>query len=134
MKKFINEFKEFALKGSMFDMAIGVIMGSAVSKVVSSIVTDLITPLISLVTGGTAALSEMVFTINGVNFNYGLFLNNVIDFVIIALIIFLMVKGLNKVRTLALAKKKEEEKPVEPEISSTDKLLMEILEELRKQK
>ena len=132
MKKFLNEFKEFALKGSMFDMAIGVIMGGAVSKVVSSIVSDLVTPLITLISGGETALTEKMWVVNGAEFKYGLFLNNVVDFLLTALIIFMMVKMINKVRTLS--KKQEEEKPAPaPEISSTDKLLMEILEELKNQ-
>lgn len=134
MKKFMNEFKEFALKGNMFDMAIGVIMGAAVSKVVSSIVSDLVTPLITLISGGTTALTDKMWVVNGAEFKYGLFLSNVIDFFMTALIIFLMVKGINKVRNLSLLKKQEEEKAApKPEISSTDKLLTEILEELKKQ-
>lgn len=133
MKKFLKEFKEFAVKGNMFDMAIGVIMGGAVTKVITSIVTDLMNPLIGLVVGKGANLADLKFTVNGVDFTYGVFLNNLLDFLLIALMIFLMVKGINKMRNL---KKDEEvkEAPIEPEISSTDKLLTEILEELKKQK
>ena len=133
MKKFLKEFKEFAVKGNMFDMAIGVIMGGAVTKVITSIVTDLMNPLIGLVVGKGANLADLKFTVNGVDFTYGVFLNNLLDFLLIALMIFLMVKGINKMRNL---KKDEEVKevPIEPEISSTDKLLTEILEELKKQK
>lgn len=133
MKKFLKEFKEFAVKGNMFDMAIGVIMGGAVTKVITSIVTDLMNPLIGLVVGKGANLADLKFTVNGVDFTYGVFLNNLLDFLLIALMIFLMVKGINKMRNL---KKGEEvkEAPIEPEISSTDKLLTEILEELKKQK
>lgn len=133
MKKFLKEFKEFAVKGNMFDMAIGVIMGGAVTKVITSIVTDLMNPLIGLVVGKGANLADLKFTVNGVDFTYGVFLNNLLDFLLIALMIFLMVKGINKMRNL---KKAEEvkEAPIEPEISSTDKLLTEILEELKKQK
>lgn len=133
MKKFLKEFKEFAVKGNMFDMAIGVIMGGAVTKVITSIVTDLMNPLIGLVVGKGANLAGLKFTVNGVDFTYGVFLNNLLDFLLIALMIFLMVKGINKMRNL---KKDEEVKevPIEPEISSTDKLLTEILEELKKQK
>lgn len=133
MKKFLKEFKEFAVKGNMFDMAIGVIMGGAVTKVITSIVTDLMNPLIGLVVGKGANLADLKFTVNGVDFTYGVFLNNLLDFLLITLMIFLMVKGINKMRNL---KKDEEvkEAPIEPEISSTDKLLTEILEELKKQK
>lgn len=129
MKKILEEFKEFALKGSMFDMAIGVIMGGAVSKVVTSIVTDIVTPLISIVTGGEQQFVDLVWTLNGVTLNVGLFINNLIDFFVTAVIIFCLVKALNTFR-----KKKEEPVPAVPEISSTDQLLMEILEELKKQK
>ena len=133
MKKFLKEFKEFAVKGNMFDMAIGVIMGGAVTKVITSIVTDLMNPLIGLVVGKGANLADLKFTVNGVDFTYGVFLNNLLDFLLIVLMIFLMVKGINKMRNL---KKDEEVKevPIESEISSTDKLLTEILEELKKQK
>ena len=133
MRTFLKEFKEFAVKGNMFDMAIGVIMGGAVTKVITSIVTDLMNPLIGLVVGKGANLADLKFTVNGVDFTYGVFLNNLLDFLLIALMIFLMVKGINKMRNL---KKGEEvkEAPIEPEISSTDKLLTEILEELKKQK
>lgn len=133
MKKFVKEFKEFALKGSMFDTAIGVIMGAAVSKVVTSIVTNLFTPLITLLTGGGMNMEDKVFVINEVEFTYGVFVNAAFDFFMTALIIFLMMKGLNKIRKLS-AKPEPEPTPVEPELSSTDKLLQEILEELKKQK
>lgn len=134
MKKLLNEFKEFAIKGNMFDMAIGVIMGAAVSKVVSSIVSDLVAPLITLVLGDNSALSEKVWVVGMAEFKYGLFLSNVIDFLMTAVIIFLMVKMINKVRNLSQKKEEVEEKPAEPEISSTDQLLIEILNELKKQK
>lgn len=133
MKKFVSEFREFALKGSMFDMAIGVIMGGAVSKVVTSLVTNVFTPLIALLTGGGMNFDDKLFTINSVEFTYGVFITDVIDFLMTAFIIFIMVKGLNKLRKLN-AKPEEETAPAEPEISSTDKLLQEILEELKKQK
>lgn len=80
MKKFLKEFKEFAVKGNMFDMAIGVIMGGAVTKVITSIVTDLMNPLIGLVVGKGANLADLKFTVNGVDFTYGVFLNNLLDF------------------------------------------------------
>ncbi len=130
MKKILNEFKEFALKGSMFDMAIGVIMGGAVSKVVGSMVNDLITPLISLIAGNQASLAEKAWIVGEVSIKYGSFISVVIDFLITALVIFLMVKLLNSFR-----KKKEEQKPAAtPEPNKTEILLQEILEELRKNK
>lgn len=134
MKKLINEFKEFALNGNMFDMAIGVIMGSAVKGVVTSIVENLITPFITAFTGGgTTTFANNVFVLNGAEIKYGLFISTFVDFLITAFIIFMMVKVLNKVRILNKNEEVKEEVK-EPEISSTDKLLMEILEELKKEK
>ena len=133
MKKILNEFKEFAIKGNMFDMAIGMIIGSAFTGLVKSLVDTLINPLIAIVTGGTTDFSGYVFTVNGVDVLYGQFITGVINFLITAFVVFLMVKMMNKLRDLG--KKEEvvvEEAPAEPEISSTDKLLMEILEELKK--
>ena len=133
MKKILNEFKEFAIKGNMFDMAIGMIIGSAFTGLVKSLVDTLINPLIAIVTGGTTDFSGYVFTVNGVDVLYGQFITGVINFFITAFVVFLMVKMMNNLRNLG--KKEEpvvEEAPAEPEISSTDKLLMEILEELKK--
>lgn len=133
MKKILNEFKEFAIKGNMFDMAIGMIIGSAFTGLVKSLVDNLINPLIAIVTGGTTDFSGYVFTVNGVDVLYGQFITGIINFLITAFVVFLLVKMMNNLRNLS--KKEEvvvEEAPVEPEISSTDKLLMEILEELKK--
>lgn len=133
MKKILNEFKEFAIKGNMFDMAIGMIIGSAFTGLVKSLVDTLINPLIAIVTGGTTDFSGYVFTVNGVDVLYGQFITGLINFFITAFVVFLMVKMMNKLRDLG--NKEEvvvEEAPAEPEISSTDKLLMEILEELKK--
>lgn len=133
MKKILNEFKEFAIKGNMFDMAIGMIIGSAFTGLVKSLVDTLINPLIAIVTGGTTDFSGYVFTVNGVDVLYGQFITGIINFLITAFVVFLLVKMMNNLRNLG--KKEEpvvEEAPAEPEISSTDKLLMEILEELKK--
>ena len=132
MKKIIQEFKDFALKGNMFDMAIGMIIGSAFTGLVKSVVEFLINPLIAVCTGGTTDFSGYVWTINGVDILYGSFISTLINFLITAIVIFMMVKFVNEMR--ALGEKNEEaveEVPAEPEISSTDKLLMEILEELK---
>lgn len=133
MKKFINEFKEFAIKGNMFDMAVGMIIGSAFTGLVKSIVETLINPLISIVTGNTADFSAHVLTINGIDVLYGQFITGLINFFITAFVVFLLVKMMNNIRELGKKEEpKPEDKPKEPEVSSTDKLLMEILEELRK--
>ncbi len=133
MKKIMNEFKEFAIKGNMFDMAIGMIIGSAFTGLVKSLVDTLINPLIAIVTGGTTDFSSYVLTIKGVDILYGSFITGVINFFITAFVVFILVKMMNQLRSLG--KNEEpvvEEAPKEPEISSTDKLLMEILEELKK--
>ena len=132
MKKFIQEFKDFAIKGNMFDMAIGMIIGSAFTGLVKGFVDNLVNPFIAVFTGGSTDFSGYVWLVNGVEIKYGAFVSTVINFLITAIVIFLMVKFVNKLRTIG--EKKEEpvvEAPKEPEISSTDKLLMEILEELK---
>lgn len=120
MKKFFQEFKEFAMKGNVLDMAVGVIVGGAFGKIVTSLVSDLFMPVIGLVTGGHN-IAGLFYALDGNQYdsieaaqqagvgtlNYGAFFQNVIDFLIIALCIFLFVKLINK----ALPKKKEEPAP-----------------------
>lgn len=111
MKQFFRDFKDFATKGNVLDLAIGVIMGSAFGKIVSSLVNDIIMPVISVLTGGLNfndikfVLVEAVGEKTEVALLLGNFLKNVIDFIIIALSIFVMVKA------LARFKRKEEAKP-----------------------
>lgn len=122
MKKFISDFKAFAIKGNVVDMAVGVIIGGAFGKIVTSLVNDIIMPFISMLTGGLDVtdwkfvISEAVFDDAGnivtaeSAVNYGLFIQNIVDFFIIALCIFIMIKlimGLHK----KFEKKKEEETP-----------------------
>lgn len=139
MKKFIEEFKAFALKGNVMDMAIGVIIGAAFGSIVASLTDNFINPLIALITGGAKkdenGVMQLVggkFTINGVNFNYGAFLSAVLNFLIIAFILFCLIKAINKAMTIG--KKKEEEaaaKPAEP--SKEEVLLTEIRDLLKEQ-
>lgn len=128
MKKILNEFKEFALKGNMFDMAVGMIIGSAFTGLVKSVVDCLINPFISVFTGGTTDFSAYVLTLNGVDIFYGSFISNLINFFITAVIVFIMVKAINKLRNM---KPKEEVVEATPKESTTDILLREILEELK---
>lgn len=110
MKKFIAEFKEFALKGNVIDMAVGVIIGTAFKSIVDSLVGDIITPFLGLF--GGMDFSSYVFTINGVQIKYGSFLTAIINFLIMALIIFLFIKGINSLKSFTSRNaKKEEEKP-----------------------
>lgn len=113
---FIKEFREFAMRGHVVDMAVGVIIGSAFGKTVSSLVSDIFMPVLGILTGSidfkdmkfvlAQAQAQAQGDVPAVTLNYGLFIQNVIDFIIIAFAIFMMIKVINKVR------KPEEKKPV----------------------
>lgn len=123
---FLKEFKEFASKGNVVDMAVGVIIGGAFGKIITSLVNDIITPAIltpALKAANLSKLSEL--TVPGTAIKYGNFISEIISFLIIALSIFMMIKGLNK-----LKKPEEAAAPAEP--STTEKLLAEIRDELKK--
>ena len=129
----MKEFKEFAMRGNVVDLAVGVIIGGAFGKIVSSFVTDVIMPPIGILLGGVD-FSKLAFTLKGgsegvepVLLKYGMFINTVIDFLIIAFVIFMVVKGMNSM------KKKEVEVPAAPPEPSADvKLLTEIRDLLKK--
>lgn len=141
MGKFINEFKAFAVKGNAVDMAVGVIIGGAFGKIVSSIVNDLIMPPIGWLIGGVN-FSDLKITLpaekiadgiemQAATINYGSFIQNLIDFVIIAFCVFLLVKGINKLAN------KNQEKPAPtpaPEPSAEEKLLAEIRDLMKEKK
>ncbi len=128
MSSFFKEFKDFAMRGNVMDMAVGVIIGGAFGKIVSSLVDDIFMPIIGVLTGGID-FSNLSIKVEDANVKYGMFLQNVIDFLIIAFCIFLMIKAINK---LSAKKEAEPEAPAEP--STTEKLLAEIRDELKKQK
>lgn len=111
MKKFFKEFKEFALRGNVMDLAVGVIIGAAFQAIINSLVNDVISPLIGLV--ANTDLSYMVAVVGDVEIRYGAFITAVINFVIMAVIIFLLVKGMNALA--GIGKKKTEEAPAAPE-------------------
>ena len=121
----MKEFKEFAMKGSVVDLAIGVVIGAAFGKIVSSLVDDVITPLILKPALEFANLSRLEDLKLFGTVQYGLFISAILNFVIVAFILFLIIKGINRF------KKKQEAAPP-PGPSSTDKLLMEIRDELKK--
>ena len=144
MKKFFEEFKTFAMRGNVIDMAVGVVIGGAFGKITTSIVNDIIMPLISMITGGINfsdwkwVLKEAVLNADGteaaaaVSVNFGNLVAVILDFIIIAFAIFCMIKTLNK-----LQRKKAEEPaapPAPPEPSAEEKLLTEIRDLLRDQK
>ena len=124
----IKEFKEFIARGNVIDLAVGVIIGGAFGKIVTSIVNDLLMPLIGIVSGGID-FTGLSFKINEAEIKYGNFLQNVIDFLIIAFCIFILVKIVNKI-----TRKKEE--PVEEKTAPKpeDVVLLEEIRDLLKQK
>ena len=109
MKGFMEEFKEFISKGNVMDMAVGVIIGGAFGKIVSSLVENILMPLIGILLGGVN-FSDLSATVGNAEVKYGIFLQSVFDFLIIAFVIFVMIKQISKVTD----KFKKEEKEVEP--------------------
>ncbi len=141
MKKFFAEFKEFAMKGNVVDMAIGVVIGGAFGKITTSLVNDVIMPLISRVTGGVdfsawkwvlkaAEVDETgAETAAEIAVNYGSFIAVMLDFLIIALVLFMVVKAINKLRTIG--KKPEEPAEEEEPAPTSEELLTEIRDLLK---
>jgi large conductance mechanosensitive channel len=135
MKKMINEFKKFAIKGNVVDMGVGIIIGGAFGTVVKSLVDDVIMPPIGILTGGVD-FSSLAWTLKqasdgaeAVTLNYGMFINNIIAFLIIAFAVFILVKQMNKVQEMF---EKEEENSDEPKKTPEDiKLLTEIRDVLK---
>ena len=142
MGKFMQEFKEFAMKGNVMDMAVGVIIGGAFGKIVTSLVSDVLMPVIGKLTGGIS-FTDLFINLGDGNYQtlaaaqeagaavlaYGQFIQNIIDFLIVALCIFLMIKGMNKM------KKEEPAAPAEPAAPkgpTQEELLAEIRDLLEK--
>ncbi len=132
---FISEFKEFAMRGNVIDMAVGVVIGGAFGKIVSSLVGDVIMPVVGVLTGGVnftdlkLTLKEAVEGAPAVTINYGSFIQTMVDFLIIAFCIFCVIKTLN---TLKNKLPKEEPAPAEPETPADIALLTEIRDLLKK--
>lgn len=126
MKKIFKEFKEFISKGNVIDMAVGVIIGSAFSKIVTSLVNDIIMPLIGVIIGGLD-FTSLSIKIKDSEILYGSFIQNIVDFLIIAVCIFTVIKILNRF------KKKKEEVPTPIETPENIKLLTEIRDLLKKE-
>jgi large conductance mechanosensitive channel len=125
---FIKDFKSFALKGNVMDLAVAVIIGAAFGAIVSSLVSDVITPLILTPVLEHAGLKD-ISALKWGAVSYGKFLAALINFIVIALVIFSLIKGIS-----SLQKKKVEAPAAPPSPSSTDQLLMEIRDELKKSK
>jgi len=123
---FAREFKQFALKGNVMDLAVGVIIGAAFGKIISSLVANVLMPLIGILLQGVD-FHDLSFTVGEAQIMYGEFIGAVIDFLIIAFVLFLMIKGVNSM------KKKEEAAPAAPPApTAQEKLLMEIRDLLKK--
>ncbi|MBR5686007.1 MAG: large-conductance mechanosensitive channel protein MscL [Muribaculaceae bacterium] len=128
---FVKEFKEFAMRGNVMDMAVGVIIGGAFGKIVTSLVDDVLMPLISKLTGGLDFAEGLALKLgegeNAAILKYGNFIQNIIDFLIIAFCIFLMIKAMNKL----MPKKEEPEEPAGP---TQEELLTDIRDLLKEKK
>ena len=120
----LKEFREFAVKGSVVDLAVGVIIGTAFGKIVSSLVADIIMPLIGVIIGGVN-YEDLVLEVGDAQVTYGKFIQNVIDFVVIAFVIFLMVKAINHFR------RKDEKEPKQTPPPRQEQLLEEIRDLLK---
>jgi large conductance mechanosensitive channel len=130
----LKEFRDFIARGNVMDMAVGIIMGAAFTAIVTSMVDDLVNPLIGLFTGGVDFSSHAISVGDGENaatFRYGNFINAVIKFIIVAWVVFLLVKGVNRVKEAAIAEA-EKPKKEEPEAPSPEQLLVEIRDLLAK--
>lgn len=146
-KGFFAEFREFATKGNVMDLAVGVIIGGAFGTITTSLVNDVVMPVVSMFLGGINfsdwkitlphLFGEAAADAAPITLNYGTFISTVINFLILALVVFCIVKAMNKARTIAEEHLKKEEEPVaeEPEEApapTTEQLLAEILEEMKK--
>ena len=123
----LKEFKEFAMRGNVVDMAVGIIIGAAFGKIVSSLVSDVIMPPIGMVMGGVS-FSDLSLALGSgegaATINYGVFIDTVISFLIIALAVFMLIKAINSMQ------KKEEEKPAKPPKPSAEETLLTEIRDL----
>lgn len=126
---FIKEFKEFAIKGNVVDLAVAVVLGAAFGAIVTALTESIIMPLISLILGSGKGVSGLSFMVNGTVFPYGVLLQSIINFILIALVLFSVIKAVNMLN-------RSKEEPVvpaaEPEYTLSEKLLMEIRDNLKK--
>ena len=134
---FFKQFKEFAVKGNVLDLAVGVIIGAAFGKIVSSFISDVVMPPLGLLIGGVdvkhlslvlkeASVDSTGAVVEAVTLNYGMFIQNVVDFTFIAFVIFIAIKGIHRL------KGNSEESKEKPDVTPTEKLLEEIRDLLKK--
>ena len=128
----IKEFKEFISKGNVMDMAVGIIIGGAFTKIVTALVEAILMPFIGVICGGKS-VADMSVTVGNAAIGYGAFIQAIIDFLLVALVLFMILKAFNKAKSVVV--KEEEEAPAEPEPVPADiELLTEIRDLLKEQK
>ena len=128
MKGFMNEFKQFIARGNVMDMAVGVIIGGAFSAITTSLINDIIMPILGIFTG-SISFADMAVEVNGALIGYGNFIQAILNFLVMAFVVFCLVKAMN-----SFHRKKEEPAPApaqEPEPTCEEKLLMEIRDLLK---
>ena len=128
MKQFFHEFKQFIARGNVMDLAVGVIIGGAFSAITTSLINDIIMPLLGIFTG-SISFAALSFEINGAVIAYGNFLQAALNFLVMAFVVFCLVKGINR-----LSRKTETPPPPPPGPSNEEKLLTEIRDLLQQQK
>ena len=126
---FFKEFKEFAIKGNVMDLAVGVIIGAAFGKIIASLVENILMPFIGILLQGVN-LQTLAVKVGDAEIKYGLFISAILDFIIIAFVLFLIIKGMNRIKR----RQEAAAAPPAPELSLTEKLLAEIRDELKKAK
>lgn len=124
MKKFMEEFKEFIARGNVMDMAVGVIIGGAFGSITTSLINDMIMPILGIFTN-SISFAELSVTVGSAEITYGNFIQAVLNFLIMALVVFCMIKAINRFH------RKKEEEPAPPEPTAEEKLLMEIRDLLK---
>ena len=129
-KEMIKEFKEFISKGNIMDMAVGIIIGGAFTKIVTALVEAILMPLIGAICGGKS-VEDMSIMVGNAAIGYGAFIQAVIDFLLVALVLFMILKAFNKAKSMVV---KEEEAPAEPEPVPADVELLTEIRDLLKEK
>jgi large conductance mechanosensitive channel len=125
---FIKEFKEFAVKGNVIDLAVAVVLGAAFGAVVTALTESFIMPLVSVITGKDG-VENLSYAVGETIFPYGLFLQALINFVLVALVLFMVIKAMNNLKR---KKEVQADSPAEPEYTLSEKLLMEIRDNIRR--
>lgn len=120
----LKEFKDFAMKGNVLDLAVGVVIGGAFGKIVTSLVNDIIMPIVGVLTGGLDFKNLKLVVNSSLTINYGMFIQNIVDFLIVSFSIFIFIKGINK-----LKKEKKVEEAVKEKTKTPDDVL--LLQEIR---